>query len=235
MKTSVKFLKIALSAFIPSLISMGLYICAGYLQNAIPSILLFFICGFIFLFPYQICVSVGEKLFKRNLLYYRFDKLKWWQLILLVIISVAIAGLASYLITPSERSLLSDAIIKLESVTPDYFNWGASLKNYSYPLIIFTCIIYCIFNVIVCPVIEEYFFRGVLTNRLREYGYVAPIFVTIVFSLYHFWLPFDNLFRIAAFIVPSILAFKFRDVRISIGFHCICNLISTVSFILNVV
>lgn len=42
---------------------------------------------------------------------------------------------------------------------------------------------------------------------------------------------FDNIFRITIFILPSILSYKYNDIRISIGFHCTCNLFSTISFI----
>lgn len=139
------------------------------------------------------------------------------------------------MITPLEHSLLSTIIDKVNYVTPTYFNWDTIyLKSYPSVIVIITCILYFIFNVIIGPVIEEFFFRGVLTNKLKKYGYLAPIFVTIIFSLYHLWLPFDNLFRIAAFLLPSILTYKYQDIRISIGFHCVCNLFSTISFILSV-
>ena len=141
----------------------------------------------------------------------------------------------SVIITPLEHSILSNIINKVNSITPTYFNWDPSvLTNYSNTMIIITCIFHFMLNVIIFPIIEEFFFRGVLTNKLKEYGYLAPVFITIIFSLYHFWLPFDNLFRIAAFILPAILAYKYKDIRISIGFHCTCNLFSTISFILTV-
>lgn len=139
------------------------------------------------------------------------------------------------LITPLEHSLLSNVIDKVNSITPTYFSWDSSnLVNYSNIIITITCILYFLLNVIIYPIIEDLFFRGVLTNKLKKYGYLAPIFVTIVFSLYHFWLPFDKLFRIIVFILPSILAYKYNDIRISIGFHCACNLFATISFIMAV-
>ena len=139
------------------------------------------------------------------------------------------------IITPLEHSLFSDVINNINGVMPTYFSWDSSyLTDYSNTMIIITCILYFLLNVIIYPIIEEFFFRGVLTNKLKKYGYIAPIFVTIVFSLYHFWLPFDNLFRIAVFMLPSILAYKYNDIRISIGFHCTCNLFATITFILGV-
>lgn len=230
MKKTKVFLKVALLAWIPSLITMLFYIGLGEIQNKIPSILLFFICGVLFLFPFELYIIYKNK---GNLL--KKSKIKWWQLILLVGLLIGLAGLMSAIITPLEHSLLSNIIEKINSITPDYFNWNPiHLANYSNVMVVTTCGLYFIFNVIICPVIEEFFFRGVLTNKLQKYGYIAPIFVTIVFSLYHLWLPFDNLFRIVAFILPSVLAYKYKDIRITIGFHCACNLFSTLSFIVSV-
>lgn len=209
---------------------MILYIFIGKIQNSIPSLLLFLICVGIILFPFEIYIIYKNK---GNLL--NKSKIKWWQLILIVGILFGFAGIMSVVITPLEHSLLSNVINKVNSITPAYFSWDSSnLVNYSNTMLIITCVLYFLLNVIIYPIIEELFFRGVLTNKLKKYGYLAPIFVTVVFSLYHFWLPFDNLFRITAFILPSILAYKYNDIRISIGFHCACNLFSTISFIIAI-
>lgn len=224
------FLKVSLLAFIPSLIGMLLYVFLGKMQNNIPSLLLFCICAGIIVIPFELYIIHKNK---SNL--WNKSRLKWWQLIIIVGILFGIAGLGAMIITPLEHNLFSNVIDKINGVMPTYFSWDpGNLVNYSNIMIIITCVSYFLLNVIIYPVIEEFFFRGVLTNKLKKYGYLAPIFVTIVFSIYHFWLPFDNLFRIAVFMLPSILAYKYNDIRISIGFHCTCNLYSTISFILGI-
>lgn len=230
MKEKNMFLKVSLLAFIPSFMAMLLYIFLGKIQNSIPSLLLFLICVGIILFPFEIYIIYKNKGKLLNK-----SKIKWWQLILIIGVLFGFAGLMSVIITPLERSLLSNLIDKINGIMPTYFSWDASnLANYSNTMIIVTCVLYFLLNVIIYPIIEEFFFRGVLTNKLKKYGYLAPIFVTIVFSIYHFWLPFDSLFRITIFILPSILAYKYNDIRISIGFHCTCNLFTTITFILGV-
>lgn len=230
MKEKNMFLKVPLLAFIPSLLAMLLYVFLGKIQNYIPSLLLFLICGGIILFPFEIYTIYKNK---GNLL--NKSKIKWWQLILIVGILFGFAGMMSFVITPLEHSLLSNVIDRVNSITSAYFSWDSSnLVNYSNTILKVTCVLYFLLNVIIYPIIEELFFRGVLTNKLKKYGYLAPIYVTVVFSLYHFWLPFDNLFRIIVFILPSILAYKYNDIRISIGFHCACNLFSTIRFIMMV-
>lgn len=230
MKEKNMFLKVPLLAFIPSLIAMLLYVFLGKIQNNIPSLLLFLICVGVILFPFEIYIIYKNK---GNLL--NKSKIKWWRLILIIGVLFGFAGLMSVIITPLEHNLLSNVIDKINGIMPTYFSWDSSkLVNYSNTMIIITCVLYFLLNVIIYPIIEELFFRGALTNKLKKYGYLAPIFVTVVFSLYHFWLPFDNIFRIAVFILPSLLAYKYNDIRISIGFHCACNLFSTISFIMAV-
>ncbi len=230
MKEKNIFLKVSLLALIPSLIAMLLYIFLGKIQNSIPSLLSFLICVGIILFPFELYIIYKNK---GNLL--NKSKINWWQLILIIGVLFGIAGLMTVIITPLEHNLLSNVIDKVNNITPTYFSWDPNnLVNYSNKIVTITCVLYFLLNVIFYPIIEELFFRGVLTNKLKEYGYLAPIFVTVIFSLYHFWLPYDNLFRITAFILPSILAYKYKDIRITIGFHCACNLLSTISFIMEV-
>lgn len=74
MKDKSMFLKVALLAFIPSLITMILYILIGEILNKIPSILLFVICGCFFLFPFEIYI-----IRKNKTLLPKEGKMKWWK------------------------------------------------------------------------------------------------------------------------------------------------------------
>ena len=75
-------------------------------------------------------------------------------------------------------------------------------------------------------------------NKIDTKGFLlkifTPILIAILFSLYHFWLLFNNVFRILAFAPVAYVAYKKKNLYISICFHCLCNLFSTVSFILVV-
>ena len=162
MKEKNIFLRVPLLAFIPSLMAMLLYIFLGKMQNNIPSLLLFLICVGIILFPFEIYIIWKNK---DNLL--NKSKIKLWQLILIIGVLFGIAGLMQSLLTPLEHNLLSNVIDKINQVMPSYFSWDSSnLVNYSNAMIIITCIMYFLLNVIIYPIIEEFFFRGVLTNKL---------------------------------------------------------------------
>ncbi|HCU30269.1 MAG TPA: hypothetical protein DIC57_06850 [Sphaerochaeta sp.] len=52
-----------------------------------------------------------------------------------------------------------------------------------------------------CPIAEELFFSGYLTSHVRRFGKAAPLVITILFSLYHLWAPFANIFSVIIFIV----------------------------------
>ena len=72
------------------------------------------------------------------------------------------------------------------------------------------------------------------TSHYKKQGMFVPILITVLFSLYHFWLPFHNAFRILAFSPVAYVAYKKKNIYISIWFHCMCNLFSVAGFVLVV-
>lgn len=145
----------------------------------------------------------------------------------------AFAGIMSVTIAPLEKLLFDPVSNMFSQRIPAYFDWHSIdiYQRYSKGILLVTCVAYSILNVIIAPVIEELFFRGYLTSIISRYGNFAPLIITILFSLHHFWLAFNNLFRISAFIPAALVAWKKKNIYISIVFHCLCNLFSTASFI----
>lgn len=81
---------------------------------------------------------------------------------------------------------------------------------------------------IVVPIIEELYFRSFLLPRLPTSPRWAPLWSAILFSLYHFWLPWDVLGRIIA-LLPIVYAVQWkRNVYVSILVHCLLNSIGTI-------
>ncbi|MCG8539106.1 MAG: CPBP family intramembrane metalloprotease, partial [Clostridia bacterium] len=146
------------------------------------------------------------------------------------------AGIMSVTIAPLENMLFAPISSWLTSIMPEYFDWNNIdyLKQYSKNILILTSVVYFILNVFIGPIVEEIFFRGYLTSKISRYGKYAPIIITVLFSIYHFWLPFNNLFRIVIFFPAAYLAWKKKNIYIAIVFHCLCNLISAISFIVAV-
>ncbi|MCI8517343.1 MAG: CPBP family intramembrane metalloprotease [Hungatella sp.] len=119
---------------------------------------------------------------------------------------------------------------------PMGFDWTnyEYMKSFSKPILILTCVYYGIFNGLIGPITEELYFRGYLTSHYKKQSSITPILIAVLFSLYHFWLPFNNAFRILAFIPVVYVAYKRKNLYISMYFHCLCNLFSVVGFVLTV-
>ncbi len=103
-----------------------------------------------------------------------------------------IAGLLSAFVAPIENQIFTEIRSNVLSNLPIGFDWTnyEYMKSFSKPILIFTCVYYCIFNVLIGPITEELFFRGYLTSHYKKQSSITPILIAVLFSLYHFWLPF---------------------------------------------
>ncbi|WDV47675.1 CPBP family glutamic-type intramembrane protease [Clostridiaceae bacterium M8S5] len=230
--------RVLLLVFVPTSLLTLVYILAGYLQNTIPSLLLFFLLAMVILFPIElwIVLRASKKTYGSYSLKSAFSnhqKLRWWVIFLYGSSLWGFAGIMSATIAPLENMLFAPISNLLTSIIPTYFDWNNIdyLKQYPKNILVLTCVVYFIFNGFIGPIVEELFFRGYLTSKISRYGKYAPIIITVLFSLYHFWLPFNNLFRIVVFFPAAYLAWKKKNIYISIVFHCLCNIISAIGFI----
>jgi membrane protease YdiL (CAAX protease family) len=80
-------------------------------------------------------------------------------------------------------------------------------------------------NGLVGPIVEELYFRGYLLPRMDRLGRWAPLVNVSLFSLYHFWSPWQVLARILG-IGPMVFAVHWkRNVYLGMLIHCTLNLI----------
>ena len=205
----------------------------------LPSLALFFVIAIGTLFPFEVwmVLSANKREFGKlglQIVFADYEKMKWWKTLLYGFILFGFAGIMSTTIAQLENWVMANLSDQLFSLLPTYFDWNnfEYMKQYPKTILLFTSVFYLLLNVLICPVIEEIYFRGYLTNRLKRYGVLAPIIVTVVFSFYHWWLPFNNIFRISIFAVVAVIAYKKKNIIISIVFHCLCNLFSSISFII---
>lgn len=236
--------QVFLLVFIPATLVTSAYVIIGHIpavQSAIPSLLLFFIMGIVILFPFELAVVLraSKKAFGRLSLESAFtihQKLPWWQIALFGVLTWGFAGLMTVTIMPLENRLFAPLSEALFNWLPAYFDWTypALLEGYTRSALILTAVILAIFNGFVGPIIEELFFRGYLTAKIRRYGKMAPVIITILFSLYHFWLPFNNLFRIFAFFPAFYLAWIKKNIYIAIVCHVLSNLFSSIGIIMMI-
>ena len=88
-----------------------------------------------------------------------------------------------------------------------------------------TVVMYFVFNGFLGPVVEECYFRGFLLPRMNKLGKLAPLINTVLFSLYHFFSPWQILTRIFGFLPIAYATWYTKNIRLSITVHCLLNLI----------
>lgn len=232
--------KVIVLVFVPTILLTTVYVILGFSQTKIPSILLFYVLALLILFPIELAVifraskkEFGSYSLRSALVNQK--KAGWKRTLFIALLLFGFAGIMSITLAPLEKSLVAPLVNKLAAITPAHFDWTwtnfESFRQYPRQILLLMSIVYLILNVVVGPIVEELYFRGYLTSKLSRFGVGAPIIITILFSLYHLWLPFLNLFRIAVFFPAAYFAWKEKNIFISMAFHCISNLFSTVSFL----
>ncbi len=232
--------KLLLYIFIPTAVLSLSYLILGH-YCLMPHILLFCILGTFTLVPIElgIILSAGKKengSFSLKSAFAGQEKIPVWKIVLIAFLLFCLAGLLSITVAPLENTILAPVRQAVLNRLPVGFDWQniGYVKTYPKAVLIVTCVYYGIFNVIIGPVTEELFFRGYLTSHFKKQNSLTPVLIVILFSLYHFWLPFNNVFRILAFGPAAFIAYKKKNIYISMCFHCMCNLFSVVGFVLEV-
>lgn len=218
-----------------------LYLITGIMLPQLPTILIFCIVGGAFLMPVEwfLILRQGKKDYGKYTLKAALigqEKQPLIKIFFYALVLFGVAGIFSFTIHPLENMLMLPFREKLLSFFPTGFDWDniEYIKSFPKNIILVTCAIYFIFNVFVGPITEEFFFRGYLTANNIKYGKWTPIIITILFALYHFWLPFHNIFRIFVFLPMAYISYRKRNIYFCMVSHILCNLFSTISFIIAV-
>ena len=89
-----------------------------------------------------------------------------------------------------------------------------------------TLVAFFVINGFVGPIVEELYFRGYLLPRMEYMGRWAPLVNVTLFSLYHFWSPWQIVARILGF-GPTVYAVRWkRNVYLGMVVHCSLNTIA---------
>ncbi|MDR2582154.1 MAG: CPBP family intramembrane metalloprotease [Fibromonadaceae bacterium] len=160
----------------------------------------------------------------KDLILYK-NKTPKLRMFLSIIISFIILGLAFSLISSYELKLW-----KIFDFVPDWFRLErANLQEMKYLQI--TVILTFIFNGFLGPIVEEIYFRGYLLPRMGVFGKFAPLMNSILFSLYHFFTPWQNITRIVACTPMVYSVWINKDIKIGIIVHCSGNLVGVVGML----
>jgi membrane protease YdiL (CAAX protease family) len=149
------------------------------------------------------------------------------KFILSIIITFIIAAIVFVLLPPHEIKMW-----KIFDFVPDWFRLeNTNLHTINYLKI--TVILTVIFNGFLGPVVEEIYFRGYLLPRMGIFGKFAPLVNVIIFSIYHFFTPWQNFTRILA-VTPMVYAvWKNKDIKIGMIVHCTLNTFANIALIMT--
>jgi len=151
------------------------------------------------------------------------DPMAWWKYLLFVPGLVVLCGTLVWLLTPVDGFIAEHVFAWL----PSWYFYGDldTYQGFSRDVLVVTVAARFVVDGVVLPVIEELYFRGHLLPRLERYGRWAPVINHGLFTIYHFWQPF-NFVTIGVGLFPFVwLAWYRRNVKLAIAFHMIVNLI----------
>jgi CAAX protease family protein len=98
--------------------------------------------------------------------------------------------------------------------------------DYSAAAWLLTLAAYFALNSFLGPIVEELYFRGYLLPRMERYGRWAPLLNVTLFSIYHFWSPWQIAGRILG-LAPTVYAVRRkRNVYLGMVVHCSLNTIA---------
>lgn len=125
-------------------------------------------------------------------------------------------------------SRADNAALGLFSWLPSWYFAGNIMKDlaaYSPEVLRTTFILGFVIGGFVGPIVEELYFRGYLLPRMGRLGRWAPVVHALLFSLYHFWTPWQNLSRIALMVPLTYVVWSKRNIYVGMIAHIALNAI----------
>ncbi len=150
----------------------------------------------------------------------------WWLFIVFPLGIVIWGLIVTVAAGPIDNLMLS----KVFAWLPDWYalrNLQQLPELYSRDKLVLTAILALIFNGIAGPVVEELYFRGYLLPRISRFGGWSPLINVVLFSLYHFWTPWQFFSRVLLLLPLVYGVWWKRNIYMGMVAHCLLNLVGT--------
>lgn len=157
-----------------------------------------------------------------------------WQYFVIVPALIIWSFVCLFLLTPLDTLLQKTAFAWL----PVWFFYGdpTQYAHYARPVLIITLVFVMLLNGLAAPIVEELYFRGYLLPRLARFKGRAPLINLLLFTLYHFWQPWQYPSIIVSLLALVYAAWWKRNIYLSLLTHGALNLIgglATIGLILS--
>lgn len=231
-------IKLLLLVFFPALLILGAYLWAIQFRATIPPFLSFMVIIFVVLIPSElgiILIFSKKEIGKLNLqsAFISQEKLSVKEIIGISIGLVVFAAMIFTFISPIESNFMFKTIF---SKVPEYFklaDFFNHYENYSKGIVITSLVLYAIGDGILGPIVEELYFRGLIMPRINRFGKSTPIIVTLLFSAYHLFSPWEYITRVIACFPFIYCVYKKKNIYIGMVVHCTLNTVSIVMAIIG--
>ena len=135
------------------------------------------------------------------------------------------SAVCTVLITPPLDAFFLDNVFFW---LPESFLLAEDFSRYSTAVLVVTWVSGLVLNGFVAPVVEELYFRGYLLPRISRFGAWAPLVSTVLFSLFHFFTPWQTAGRIIS-LLPTVYAVWWtRNIYVSMAALILGNVASII-------
>jgi membrane protease YdiL (CAAX protease family) len=159
-----------------------------------------------------------------------------WQYLALVPLFIAFNFAMFMVVAPLIQPTIVDAFFAWWPEQYNFQNAMQDLDRFSrYSGVQALAIAYALTLGILTPLVEELYFRGYLLPRMEGYAKKwAPLLNVALFSIYHFFSPWENPVRIVALLPQFYVVWRKRDIRFGIWTHVLINMIGGVMILVAV-
>jgi hypothetical protein len=203
---------------------------AGY-----PALMALFLSILVILLPFELGLLLyqGHKMNGRLSLagvVLNREPIPFWQYVVFVPLLVLWGGAAFVGLSPLDDDLLRTFFAWLPSWS-DPGAFAAAAPHYPHSVLLLLVLLGFALNGIAGPVVEELYFRGFLMPHIPSSGKWAPLINVVLFSLYHFFSPWQFVTRIVAVIPFAYVVSWKRNLYLGMLTHCLLNILGMLSLL----
>lgn len=195
---------------------------------------------FVFVAPVLILMQLGflfykgwqmnSKLSLQGIVLYRDDAMPWWKLVAAALPVLAWITFVWFVVKTPVNNFFIEHVFAWMPVNflDEYF--VDNLNQYSPAFLRVIGVLFAL-SITLGGAVEELYFRGYLLPRMESLGVWAPITNVILFSLYHFWSPWENAVRLLALTPWIISVWRTRNLYLSLLIHLTINAFAGISLL----